>query len=68
MFSEISSENSNVDDSGICLPASFCGTNQKLYDILLTPELAKVKADLDSPKASVPDCIPVVVPKDFPEL
>ena len=51
------------------LPSFSCQTNLKLYDILITPKLAKVITDLGSAKASGPDCIPVVVPKNFePEL
>ena len=60
-------KNSNLDDSGISLP---CRTNLKLHKIFVTYKMVKmVIANLDSSKASGPDCIPVVVLKKCePEL
>ena len=62
--------NSNLDDSGISLPVFPSRTNLKLHNISVTPKMAKkVIINLDLPKASVPDCIPVVVLKNCePEL
>ena len=55
------SENSNLDDSGISLPVFPSRTNLKLHNISITPKMArKVIPNLDLPKASGPDCIPVV--------
>ena len=39
LFAEIFSENSNLDDSRICLPAFSSRTNMKLRDIPLIPML-----------------------------
>ena len=64
------SKNSNLDDSGISLPVFPSRTNLKLHNISLTPKMVKkVIANLDSSKASGPDCIPGVVLKNCePEL
>ena len=64
-FAKIFSKNSNVDDSGIFLPVF-----PSLYNISITPKMVKtVITNLDSSKASGPDCIPVVVLKNCePEL
>ena len=64
------SKNSNLDDSGISLPIFPSRTNQKLYNIFVTPKMVKkVIMNLDLPKASCLDCIPVVVLKNCePEL
>ena len=57
--------NSNLDDSGISLPVFPARTNLKLHIIFITPKLVrKVVMNLDLSKASVPDCIPVVVLKN----
>ena len=63
-------KNSNLDDSGISLPVFPSRTNLKLHNISITPKMVKkVKTNLDSSKASSPDCIPVVVLKNCePEL
>ena len=63
-------KNSNLDDSGISFPAFPSRTNMKLHNISITPEMVKkVKTNLDSSKASGPDCIPVVALKNCePEL
>ena len=64
------SERSNLDDSGIFLPAFLSRTNLKLPNISVTPKLVKkVITDLDLSKVSGSDCIPVVVLKNCgPEL
>ena len=63
-------EKNNHDDSGIFLPVFSSRTNLKLHDISVTPKIVKkVITNLDSSKASGPDCIPVVVLKNCePEL
>ena len=62
--------NSNLDDSGIPLPVFPSRTNLKLHNVSATPEMVKkVIMNLDLSKASSPDSIPVVVPKNCePEL
>ena len=62
--------NSNLDDSGVALPVFPSRTNLKLHNISVTPKMVrKVVINLDLSKASGPDCIPVVVPKNCePEL
>ena len=64
------SVNSNIDDSGISLPVFPCRTNLKLHNISVTPKMVrKFVMNLDLSKASGPDCIPVVVLKNYkPEL
>ena len=62
LFAENFSMSSNLDDSGISLPVFPSRTNLKLHDISVTPKMVrKVVMNLDWPKASGPDCIPVVV-------
>ena len=70
LFAENFSKNSNLDDSGISLPAFPSRTNQKLHNISVTPTMVKkVIMNLDLSKASGPDFIPVVVLKNCePEL
>ena len=70
LFAENFSLNSNLDDSGVSLPVFPSGTNSKLHNISVTPKLVrKVVMNLDLSKASGPDCISVVVLKNFePEL
>ena len=70
LFAKNFSKNSNLDDSGISLPAFPSKTNLKLHNISITPKMVKkVITNLDSSKASGPDCIPVVVLKNGePEL
>ena len=62
--------NSNLDDSGVSLPVFSFRTNLKLHNISVTPKMVrKVVMNLDLSKASGPDCIPVVVLKNYePEL
>ena len=65
LFAKNFSKNSNLDDSGISLPVFPFRTNLKLYNISITPKMVKkVVTNLDSSKASGPDCIPVVVLKN----
>ena len=63
-------KNSNLDDSRIFLPVFPSRTNLKLHNISVTPKLVKsVITILDSSNASGPDCIPVVVLKNYePEI
>ena len=70
LFAENFSKNSNLDGSGISLPVFPSRTNLKLHNISITPKMVKkVITNLDSSKASIPDCIPVVVLKNCePEL
>ena len=62
--------NSNLDDSGISLPVFPSRTNLKLHNTSVTPKMVrKAEMNLDLPKASGPDCIPVVILKNCePEL
>ena len=70
LFAENFSKNSNLDDSGISLPAFPSRTNLKLHNISLIPKMVKkVITNLDLSKASGPDCVPVVILKNCePEL
>ena len=69
LFAEIFSKNSNLDNSGIYLPGFSSRTDLKVH-ISVTPKMVKkVIKNLDSSKATGPDCIPVVVLKNYdPEL
>ena len=63
-FAQNLSKNSNLDESGISLLAFPSRTNLKLHNISVTPI-----TNLDLSNASGPDCIPVVVLKNFePQL
>ena len=54
-----------LHDSSISLPIFHCGTNLKQHNISITRKMVKkVITNLDSSKASSPDCIPVVVLKN----
>ena len=70
LFAKNFSNNSNLDDLGISLPVFPSGTNLKLHNVSVTPKMVKkVIMNLDSSKAPGPDCIPVVVLKNYePEL
>ena len=70
LFPKNFSKNANLDNSGIFLPVFPSRTNQKLHNISITSKMVKkVIPNLDSSKASGPDCIPVVVLKNCePEL
>ena len=48
LFAKNFSENSNLDESGISLPAFPCRTNLKLHNISVTPKMVKkVTMNLD---------------------
>ena len=70
LFPKNFSKNSNLDASGMSLPAFPFRTNLKLHNISLTLKLVKeFITNLISSKTSGPDSIPVVVLKsDEPEL
>ena len=64
LFAKNVSKNSNLDNSGIPLPAFPSRTNLKLHNISITLKMVKnVVTNLDSSKASGPDSILVVVLK-----
>ena len=57
LFAKNFSKNSNLDDSGISLPVFPSRTNLKLHNISITHKMVKkVITNLDSSKASGPDC------------
>ena len=65
LFAEKFSKNSNLDDSGISLPAFPSKTNLKQHNIYVTSKMVKkVIMNLDLSKASGLDCIPLVVLKN----
>ena len=65
LFPKNFSKNPNLDDSDISLLIFPFRTNLKLDNIYITPKMfRKVITNLDSSKASGPDCIPVVVLKN----
>ena len=65
LFAKNFSKNYTLDDLVIYLPVFPCRINLKLHNISVTPKMVKkVIANLDSPKASDPDCISVVVLKN----
>ena len=65
LFAKNVSKNSNLDDSGISLTVFPSRTNLKLHNIPVTPNMVKkFIMSLDSSKASLPNCIPVVVLKN----
>ena len=69
LFAKTFSKNSNLDGSGISLPVFPSRINLKLHNISITSKVKKFTTNLDSSKASGPDCIPVVVLKNWvPEL
>ena len=70
VFAKNFSKKSTLDDSGISLPVFPSRTNLKRHNITITSKMVKnVIMNLDSSKASGPDCIPVVVLKNCePEL
>ena len=66
LFAKHFSKNSNLDDLGISLPVFPSRTNLKIHNISITLKIVEnVRTNFDSPKASGPDCIPVVVPKNL---
>ena len=65
LFDKIFSKNSDLDDSDVSLPDFVSRTNLKLHNFSVTPKMVKkIITNLDSSKASSPDCIPVVVLKN----
>ena len=65
LFPDNFSLNSNLPDSGVSLPVFPSRTNLKLHNISVTAKMVrKVVMNLDLPKASGPDFIPVVVLKN----
>ena len=70
LFAKNFSKNSDLNYSSISLPVFLSRTNLKLHNIFKTPEMfEKVITNLDSSKASDPDCIPVVFLRNCePEL
>ena len=70
LFAKNFSKKSNLDDSCISLPVFQSRTNLKLHNISVTSKMVKKTiTNLDSSKASGPDCIPVMVLKNCePEL
>ena len=65
LFAKNFSTNSNLYDLGIFLTVFSSRTNLKLHNISITPKIVeKIIMNLDSSKASGPDCIPVVVLKN----
>ena len=66
LFAKSFSKNSYLDDSVISLPTFSSRTNLKLHHISITATMVKkVMTNLDSSKVSAPDCIPVVVNKNY---
>ena len=66
LFADTFSKNSNLDDSGISLPIFPWRTNLKLHNISVTSKMVKmVIMNVDLSKASGPDCISVVVLKNY---
>ena len=62
LFAKNFSKDSNLDDSGISLPVLPSRTNLKLHNISITHMMVKKAiTNLDSSKASGPDCISMVV-------
>ena len=66
LFAKNVSKNSNLDYSGISSPVFPPRTNLKLHNISASPKMVKkVITYLDSSKVSGPDCIPLVVLKNW---
>ena len=64
-FRKLFFKNFNLDDSGKSLPGVPSTTNQKLHNISVTLKtVKKIITNLDSSKASGPECIPVVLLKN----
>ena len=70
LFAKSFSNNSNLDDLCVSVPVFPSRTNLKLHNIPITPKIVKnVITNLDSSKASGPNCILVVILKNCePEL
>ena len=69
-FAKNFSKNSNLDYLSTSFSVFPSRTNLKLHNIYVTPKMVKkVITNLDSSKTSGPDCIPLVVLKNYePEL
>ena len=66
LFAENFYKNSNLDDSGICLPVFPSRTNLKQHNISVTLKMVKkVITNLNLSKVSGSDCIPVVFLKNY---
>ena len=66
LFVKSFSKKSDLDDSSIYLPVFHSRTNLKLHSISITPKMVKkITTNLDSPEAYGPNCIPVVVLKNW---
>ena len=61
LFAKNFSKNSNLDYSDISLSGFLSRTNLKLHNISVKEMVKKVIKNLDSSKASGPDCIPLVL-------
>ena len=62
LFDNFFSKNSDLDYCSSSLPVFPSRANLKMYNISVTRKMVKkIIANLDSSKASGPDCIPVVV-------
>ena len=69
LFAENFSKNSNFDNSGISLPVFPSITNLKPHNSVTSKMVKKVIMNLDLSKTSGPNCIPMVVLKNYePEL
>ena len=70
LLAKVFSKNSYLEDSGIPLSAFLSKTNLKLHNVSVYSKMVKkVIINLDSPKVSGPDYIPVMVLKNCePEL
>ena len=70
LFTKNFSKNSNLDETDISSLVFPSGTNLKLHNISVTPKMViSFIMNLDSSKASGPDCIRLVVLENFePEL
>ena len=65
LFAKNVSQNSDLEDSGISLPAFLSWTNLKQHDISVTHKMfKKIITNLDWLKVSGPVCIPVVTLKN----
>ena len=65
LFAKTFSRNSNIDDLGNSLPVFPSRTNHRLHNITVIPTLLKkIITNFTFPKASGPNCIPVVLLKN----
>ena len=69
LFNGVFSGNSNLDDSGISLPAFPLRTNMKVHIPVTQKMVKKILSDLHSAKILGSDCFHVVILKNYePEL